>query len=76
MSARATVLAATDDPEKVRIAERWLAEHRERLTYVSDQQGCGCCVLMWDVAGPEEVVRTLPEAISAWSDWSQSGSRR
>lgn len=71
MSQRATIIAATDEPDEVRTAEKWLNEHRARLTYVSQQQGCGCCILMWDVEGPEAVVATLPESVTAASEWSR-----
>ncbi|QDT17261.1 hypothetical protein [Alienimonas californiensis] len=71
MSRRATILAATDEPDEVRTAEKWLRENRSRLTYVSEQQGCGCCILMWDVEGPDEVVATLPESVTAASEWSR-----
>ena len=52
---RAVVCALADRPEDVRAAERWLAEHRAALTFVSEDEGCGCCVHSWRVEGPAEV---------------------
>lgn len=66
------VSALTDRPEEVRAAERWLADYRAALTFVSDDEGCGCCVRLWRVEGPADVIATLPPDISADGDWVRS----
>jgi len=59
--AKATVIVAVDYPEEVRVVEEWFAKWCDHLTSVSDDYGCGCCVNLWDVEGPEEAIRELPE---------------
>jgi hypothetical protein len=68
---RATICAAVDEAAEVEAAERWLEQHRASLSYISEQFGCGCCVLMWNVEGADAVVSTLPESLSAMSEWSR-----
>ena len=52
-------------------AEAWFARWRPRLAYCSENQGCGCCVDIWDVEAPAEAVAELPEELSAMSEWSR-----
>lgn len=66
----ATIIASVDEPGEAEAAEAWLEAARDRLTQVSDQRGCGCCVLIWDVEGPAELIATLPEALRGHSDWN------
>jgi hypothetical protein len=62
---RATVCAQVDRPDDVWAAQLWLESHRASLTFVSDDEGCGCCIHSWRIEGPAEVVQTLPPEISA-----------
>jgi hypothetical protein len=68
--ARATICIAVDDPADVEAGEQWLAANRERLDFVSENYGCGCCVDLYDLEGPPEVLATISQAISADSDWT------
>ena len=68
---RATLLATVDEPGEVEAAEAWLAAARDRLGHVSDQLGCGCCILMWDVAGPPALLDTIPPALRCDSEWTR-----
>lgn len=72
---RATICIAVDQPEEVVAGEQWLSAHRERLDFVSPNYGCGCCVDLYDIEGPADVLATIPKAISASSDWT-AGQRR
>ena len=67
---RATICASVGNPGEVELAESWIEENRRRLTFVSDQNACGCCVIGWDIEGPEDVLSTLPYQISASSEWA------
>ena len=67
---RATICVAVDFPDEVREVEAWFAAWRENLTYVSDNQGCGCCVDIWDVDGPREAIDVIPEHSQSASDWA------
>ena len=75
MLARATICAIIENADEVDLAENWLAENKSKLSYVSEMNGCGCCVLSWDVEGPEEVIKLLPEKISASSNWVQGKNK-
>ena len=65
--AHAQIIVAVDQPTEVTAFKTWLAANESRLTYISDKTGCGCCVDIYDVEGPEEVLRTIPPAILATS---------
>jgi hypothetical protein len=69
---RATICASVDNAGELELAEAWLAEHAGALTHVSDGEGCGCCVVLWNIEGPEAVIDTLPSHLSAGSDWVSS----
>ena len=60
---RATICVVVDDPGEVEAGRKWLAANRRRLTRVSENRGCGCCVDLWDVEGPREVLATLPDGL-------------
>lgn len=72
MEARASICALVDNPGEVEEAERWIKDKASALSFVSEMNGCGCCVFMWDVEGPAEVIGTLPAHLSAGSDWVSS----
>jgi hypothetical protein len=67
---RATIIASVGADHEEAAAEAWLARWRDRLTYCSDDMGCGCCVRHWDVAGPAEAIEAIPEGLAAMSDWT------
>ncbi|MFC0507244.1 hypothetical protein [Micromonospora costi] len=66
---RQTMAASVDKPSEVEAAEVWLNANRDALTYAGEEGGCGCCVRMWKVEGPAEVLVTIPYEVSASSDW-------
>jgi hypothetical protein len=68
--ARATITAAVDSPDEVSAFESWLERWQSRLTFVSEEKGCGCCVRMLDVEGPQEAIDEIPEPLRTSSDWS------
>lgn len=72
MEIRASICALADNVGEVDAAEHWLEQNRKRLSYVSEMNGCGCCVFMWDVQGPKEIIDSLPLHLSAGSSWSAS----
>jgi len=63
------MIAQTDDPAAVEVAEAWLRGYRQALTYAEEEGGCGCCVRMWRLEGPADVMATIPHEVSASSDW-------
>jgi hypothetical protein len=72
MLIRASICAVTDNPGEVDLAESWLDQNKARLTFVSDMNGCGCCVFLWDIEGPSEVVDTLPTQLASSSEWTRA----
>ena len=70
--ARATIIASVDSPDDVAAMESWLERWRSTLTFLSDERGCGCCILMRDVEGEQQAIDDIPEPMRAWSDWSMS----
>ncbi|MFP6561848.1 hypothetical protein WJ542_26605 [Paraburkholderia sp. B3] len=68
---RETILVEVDNPADVTEAEAWLEAAADRLFFVSEQKGCGCCVLSWDIEGPAELLDTLPDAFRCDSGWTR-----
>jgi hypothetical protein len=71
---RASICVIVDDPEKVKTAEEWLSANSDRLDYISENRGCGCCVDLYDLEGPAEVIATLPSSIQCGSPWTRNES--
>lgn len=71
---RAMIVVRVDDVSEVRRAQHWLAEHRAALTFISEDEGCGCCVNIWRVAGPAAIIATLPPSVSASCSWVDTGA--
>ena len=69
--ARGTICVDVDDADEVRGAEEWLERLGPRLSYRSENQGC--CVDIWDVLGPVEAIRAIPEDVLAASPWTDAG---
>jgi len=65
---RATIIVDVNDPEDVAAFEAWFATWTTSLTYRSENEGCGCCVHIWNVEGTEEALAALPDNIKAWDD--------
>jgi len=70
---RASICIATDFPEEEAAFETWAAQWREKMTFFSDDYGCGCCVHLYDVEGPKEGIDAIPEKLRATSDWTERG---
>ena len=68
---RMTLLASVHEAGEVEKAEAWLRIHQDRLTYLSEQGGCGCCIVDWDMEGPREVIEKLPNSLRCDSGWTR-----
>ena len=66
-----TLLADVHEAGEVEKAEAWLRVHQDRLTYLSKQGGCGCCIVDWDMEGPREVIEALPNSLRCDSGWTR-----
>lgn len=56
-----TITVETDQPEEVAAVDGWFERWDGRLSSVSENLGCGCCVDIWTVDAPEEALGELPK---------------
>ncbi len=68
---RATIIVESDRPDDVRVAELWLSTWRSHLAVVSGDKGCGCCVHIWEIEGPQAIIDQVPESIRGSSGWDR-----
>jgi hypothetical protein len=69
---KATIIVTVDELSEVASIEAWFARWKDRLAFISDNQGCGCCVDIWDIEGSQEAINELPVQCNASSEWSRS----
>jgi len=67
---RATIIVSKDNSDEAATVASWFERWRSQLTFVSENQGCGCCIDMWDIDGPAAAIAQLPETVSAASAWA------
>jgi len=67
---RATICVDVSHKDESAAVEAWLNRWREQLAFVSENTGCGCCVDMWDVEGPDDAISAIPSSVRAASDWA------
>src|SRR5262245_45156582 len=67
---RATIIISADATEEREAADGWFDAWSSRMTFLSDNTGCGCCVDIYDVEGPQEAIDAIPASLSARSDWT------
>jgi hypothetical protein len=66
---RATICVDVGVPEQD-IVHAWLAKWSSRVAFVSENEGCGCCVDLYRVDAPQEALDELPPIVFAASEWS------
>jgi hypothetical protein len=49
----------------------WLNRWRDQLTFVSENYGCGCCVHLYDLEGPPDIIATIPRRMRTTSEWTE-----
>lgn len=67
---KATLTVAIDQVGEASAVDAWFAKWGPRLSYRSDNKGCGCCVDIWQIEGPEDAVREIPGEVLTSDDWS------
>ena len=60
--ARATVSVTIDNQREVAAVNAWLQRLGPKIQ-LNDNQGCGCCVDIWDVQAPADALAVLPRAM-------------
>ncbi|MEI7941114.1 MAG: hypothetical protein WCK27_30940 [Verrucomicrobiota bacterium] len=73
MTQRASICVASDAPEEEAAFDAWLDRWKSELTFISGDYGCGCCVHLYDIEGPKEVVEAIPEQLRTSTDWTEKG---
>jgi hypothetical protein len=66
--AKASILVDVHEGLEVEAVEAWFARWRDQLTFESGNLGCGCCVDIWEVEGPEEAISDIPLALGCRLD--------
>jgi hypothetical protein len=71
---RRTICVLVDSPDEVQAVDAWLAKWRDKLTYLSPNEGCGCCVDIYRVEGPAEAITEIPSGLisDGWPVENQS----
>ena len=54
------VIAENDNQD---LLYAWIKKNRDKLKFVSDDEGCGCCVSIFRIEGEESLLATFPEEI-------------
>jgi hypothetical protein len=68
---RATIIVDVNEPEEDAAVTAWFERWRSELVFVSDDQGCGCCVHIWDVDGPADAIAALPVSVRSPTEWAE-----
>jgi hypothetical protein len=58
---RVTVIADVDSPGERESLKAWMERWRSRLTFTSENLGCGCCIDLYQVEAPDAAIAELPE---------------
>lgn len=66
---RATLCVDVDCDEDVAAFEDWFEVWESQLSTLFND-GCGCCVDLWNIEGPAEAVDSIPERLQCLSAWS------
>ena len=69
---RATICFWSDSIEEKLDFTLWFTAWKRRMTYVSPDFGCGCCIHLFNVEGPKEAIDAIPAHLLAASDWTES----
>jgi len=67
---RATICADVYEEDECAVIEASFDRWRDRLSFVSANEGCGSCADIWNVDGPGEAISELPAKVRAVSDWT------
>jgi hypothetical protein len=73
---RATVCLWSESIEEKVEFTTWLNVWKKKLSFVSPDYGCGCCIHLFDLEGPEEAIHALPEQLLTVSNWTERGVRQ
>lgn len=69
---RATIIVEVDRAAETDVVTAWFERWASQLAYRSEDEGCGCCVHMWNVDAPAEALGELPSTVLARSAWTDA----
>jgi len=70
---RATMTIDVHNASECAECRAWFERWEGALTRVSDNSGCGCCVEIYDVEGPQEAIDAIPQQLRTDSKWVETG---
>ena len=73
---RATVCLWSESIEEKVEFTTWLNVWKKKMTLVSPDYGCGCCIHLFDLEGPKEAIDAIPESLLTVSEWTERGIRQ
>lgn len=73
---RATVCLLADSLEEKVEFTTWLTAWKKKMTFVSQDYGCGCCIHLFDLEGPKEAIAALPKDLLTVSAWTENGVKQ
>ena len=50
-----------DNSQEMEFVHQWFGRWRNKLEYISENEGCGCCIDSWRVIGPKEAIKEAIE---------------
>jgi len=72
---RGTISISSDSQDEESAFQDWLHRWEDKLKYISEDYGCGCCVHLFDIEGPEDAISDIPEHLKTVSKWTETGMR-
>lgn len=72
---RATICVDRGAEAEVQAVAAWFATWAAAITSCSENQGCGCCVDLWEVEASPEAVAALPDAVRGTNDGGAAAGR-
>jgi|GEM_PF-4163979 len=60
---KVTICVDVNDADDVAAMERWRQTWGPQVQLSAENQGCGCCVDIWEVEAPEEAIQELPQSV-------------
>lgn len=73
---RASLSISEDSESEKSDFEAWSTRWKDKMTIFSDDYGCGCCVHLYDVEGPEEAIEAIPQALRTTSEWTEASKQK
>lgn len=73
---RATVCFWADSIEEKVEFNAWQTAWQRKMTFVSRDYGCGCCIHLIDLEGPKEAIDAIPPNLRIGSAWTEASVSR